>query len=46
MAQISSDELKEAGEQLRQELDGFTEKETQADDITMLLLRYHGPAGA
>ena len=46
MAQISSDELKEAGEQLRQELDGFTEKETQADDITVLPLRYHGPAGA
>ena len=43
MAQISFEDLKEAEAQLRRELDGFAEKAPQADDITMLLLRYRGP---
>jgi len=40
----SASELKEAAEQLRQEIDGFTQGAPRADDITMLLLRYDGPA--
>ena len=40
MEQISGADLKAAGEQLRQEIDGFTQGAPQSDDITMLLLRY------
>ena len=44
MAQVSFDELKGAAEQLRQEIDGFVKGAPQSDDITMLLVRYAGPA--
>ena len=37
-------ELKEIEEQLRRELDGFTQGAPRTDDITMLLLRYNGQA--
>ena len=37
-------ELKEMEEQLRRELDGFTQGAPRTDDITMLLLRYNGQA--
>ncbi len=46
MGRVSTAELKETKEQLRQEIDGFTQGAPRTDDITMLLLRYNGPAGS
>ena len=42
LGEISGAELKETGEFLRKEIDGFTQGAPRSDDITMLLVRYHG----
>ena len=45
MSRADTGELKRAAEQLRQEIDAFAKTAPQFDDITMLLVRYKGPAG-
>ena len=40
LGRIPGGDLKETEEQLRKEIDGFTQGAPRSDDITMLLLRY------
>ena len=46
LERASREDLKETTAQLRREIDGFVKAAPLSDDITMLLVRYNGPAQA